>query len=296
VRERIQSWPLTRLVHEGYTLNEQHVTDLNHVPTLLVKFQYQSRAPYPLNHRFNHGDAVLVTRAGHVPLATDQGNKSQARDQWEGVIVERGLRHIWVQYSAGYPLTSLRTLLEEEHVTAEQSGPYTAANKSSKLRGWRIDRGPSTVTFDRMSYALQLFTGQKLTNHVTVRNTWAEETVPYSSVFQQLLMDLQSPAEITRLAAEQPGLWGTTALNTPRDIDHVIPEWRTWQLNDSQRSVISHVIDRRLSLIQGPPGTCQSLTRVTTLTNDICRHGQDLHCSALDEGDDTAGTTPPRQK
>lgn len=102
---------------------------------------------------------------------------------------------------------------------------------------------------------LQLFTGQKLTNHVTVRNTWSEDTVPYSSVFQALLMDLQSPAEITRLAAEQPGLWGTVSLNSPRDIDHVIPEWREWQLNDSQRSVISHVINRRLSLIQGPPGT-----------------------------------------
>ncbi len=159
VRERIQTWPLTRLVHEGYTLTDQHVTDLNHVPTLLVKFQYQSRAPYPLNHRFNHGDAVLVTRTGHVPLSaaknsTDQGNKYQ----WEGVVVERGIRHIWVQYtSGGVHVTSLRTLLEEEHVTAEQStGPYTAANNSNTSRGWRIDRGPSTVTFDRMSYALQV--------------------------------------------------------------------------------------------------------------------------------------------
>lgn len=79
--------------------------------------------------------------------------------------------------------------------------------------------------------------------------------MPYSSVFQQLLMDLQSPAEITRLAAEQPGLWSEISPNSARDIEHVIPEWRTWQLNDSQRSVISHVINRRLALIQGPPGT-----------------------------------------
>jgi len=249
VRERIQSWPLTRLVHEGYTLTDQHVTDVNHVPTLLVKFQYQSRAPYPPNHRFNHGDAVLVTRAGHVPRP-----EQRAPEQWEGVVVERGLRHVWVQYSSGgVHVTSLRTLLEEEHATAEQSSGLYNTTKNSKSRGWRLDRGPSTVTFDRMSYALQKFTGQKLTNHVTVRATWSEESGPYSSVFQQLLMDLQSPAEITRLASEQPGLWGET-LHSSRDVDHAVPEWRTWKLNDSQRSVIGHVVNRRLSLIQGPPG------------------------------------------
>jgi hypothetical protein len=47
--------PLTRA---GYTLTEQHVTDVTHVPALLVKFQHGSREPLPLNHRFNHGDAA----------------------------------------------------------------------------------------------------------------------------------------------------------------------------------------------------------------------------------------------
>lgn len=192
---------------------------------------------------------MLVTRAGHVPVAG-----SDSKWQWEAVVVERGLRHIWLQYTGGgLHVTSLRALLDDEHVTEPGS--------AGASRAWRLDRGPSTVTFDRMSYALQVFAGQKLSSHVTVR---AEETpIAYSSVFQTVLMDLDAPAEITRLASAQPGLWGNVPLQTPRDIDHVIPEWRTWQLNDSQRSVISHVINRRLSLIQGPPGACHRLTRVT---------------------------------
>lgn len=125
IEVRLQEWPRSRLVEEGFALMDLSVVPKGNLfQEKVYRFStgYNDKLPF---HRFGVGDSVRVTLS--------RGGNPLDDEAIDGVVLDRRQRYIDV---------TLRT---------------ADASRIDRTKRYRLDTMVNRVTFDRMIEALQLF-------------------------------------------------------------------------------------------------------------------------------------------
>eukprot|EP00775_Hariotina_reticulata_P004851 gene4851-5098_t len=231
--DRLQSWPVPRLMSEGVALfNLAAAADGGVFRDVLVKFFLPNR-PLPF-HTFSQGDILLVSTG------------SPLDDSFEGVVVDFSSR--WIRLA----------------VSSTAAGEISAAGRGMT---WRLDLFANTVTHQRCSAALLEFAAGPAGQ--AQQGSEAAGGVPGVDVAQQqealwrvLAGAIPQGTSIAATASQLPP-WvrspqGRTALAAAkRQVKSLV---ESGQLNRSQGQAIETALTRTLTLWQGPPGTGKTTT------------------------------------
>lgn len=209
--------PVKSLVADGQcitglwaALPQSHTT--GRVVELRLPF-WKGNCALPRGHSFARGDLVRIQTQMHGKAANSNSppQGSETPQTLEGVVADVGPELIRVEIEA--------MGLMEEGAIANQINIARAGKRT-----WRLDKGFSTVTFERMLAAMSALTRK------------------HSAVMDFILAT--HPSETPQLDAKLPALPALT-IQAARECD-------ASDLNPSQAQALEAMRNNRLTLIQGP--------------------------------------------
>ncbi|CAL6319834.1 unnamed protein product [Bathycoccus prasinos] len=268
-KERLESWPLSRLKNEGYCLSDVRARYEGTIGRDALVRVLRPRRDLPKNtplgeelpfHRISVGDMVILSdnEVERVTLedinvyGSEEGTSSSS--SIVGIVASRQMFYLTI----AIPEDDLGDVLRD----------------GENGRRLRIDLSANTVAYDRAISALEAFSEpggmpgleRSKMNDSSGGNKKSGGTVKLSQTayqtFQRSLLGFVSSSSVNSLAST-PISW-----KNDQRIDQAMSSYAK-NLNPSQRKAVKAAMQNTLTLWRGPPGTGKTRTLVALIASVV---------------------------